>query len=238
MPRVQYNKLWGLKKLRLVCKRLPGVARFAPFKVYHFPEQHQTTHDQNRPRLLVRTDEKGKSYRQLEYNIVPRFDVKTDEWTPAYVRNQVSQRTKEPSRFFQQRGRFIVHPTGTRESVACTGNIYLIPATKRSGAVIRIDWGHGSKSGDITFDQTVSTRLLPSDIEHLPAHAPAGVSRALAANLAAFLRMAIQTRQLNLSREHEFRFNSWKDDPDVPEFYDWKEYREQKPQAKKPKKKK
>lgn len=149
MPLRQFNKLWGLKKLREIAK---GSNRFRviPFKVYEKPEQFRLKHALEQPRLLVRTDEKGRTYKKLSWARMPRIDINKPRKPFNKSKNEkMIQRELEKIGNTDSMGekleeedkrnaRLIVHPTKKRRQIAFTGQITIENLNLSGEIVLRI----------------------------------------------------------------------------------------------------
>ncbi|MBI4043240.1 MAG: hypothetical protein HY393_00345 [Candidatus Diapherotrites archaeon] len=106
----QLNKWRGLRKLALIAKGLKGKATVSPWITLQpgqrFPEGVRA------PRLLVRTDERGKEYRQLQWRTMPRWNS-----TPSTIQNEIAVKTAEFPPKEKRKTIFIVHPTRNREDI-------------------------------------------------------------------------------------------------------------------------
>ncbi len=267
MPQVRYNKLWGLKRLRTVCKHLPGVARFALFKIYDSPTQFRLSHLKENPRLVVRTDEKGRTYRRLMWETVPRFDINVADYQPRWwevtkglktsgIERRIRKGIKaETSRFNQELAkseradkqfmRYLVHPTRARSDVKYTGNLAVVEGKNSAGSfanqqTVRLSigersdfhyFGRGNSIVLFHISKSPSGIQIRREITQSAKNAPIK----LIENLEAFLQKAIETRQLKLNRPDLLLFNTWKNEPYIPEFYDWQEFRDQPAEQKKKK---
>lgn len=155
----QRTKLFGLKKLKKIVAN-SGQWSVAPYKVYSDPEQFRLKHTLDRPRLLVRTDERGRNYKIFDWSGMPRTEFEaTDEW--GFKNNEKTMRenlSKFDSNFkgdtkvsMFRRGRdrlsgiasrirrLIVHPTFLREKIALTGRIELFKSPD-GGSIVRISF--------------------------------------------------------------------------------------------------
>lgn len=246
MPR-QHTKLWGLKKLRKIIRGFPAsagrIATLAPFKVYDSPAQFQRVHAQSQPRLLVRTDERGRFYDRLIWHLMPRFDF--------YFASKGLSRVLRGERSFRKKlqktvvpgarnARFIVHPTRLIGEVDWVGEIefgrFLFSKRNRIRLMLGRQRQSPSKhlrgsffmygSSILEFEWKNNHLVL---VDPLSQHRLEGI-HSLVTNIELFLREAFRQKQLKLERHRTVvRFNTWIDDPTTPEFYDLQEYRE--PQA-------
>jgi len=132
------NKHFGLKKLKKIAGRDPRWF-VSPHIVYSSPEQLRLARMRGQPRLLVRTDEAGRTYNHLSHYAMPRFDVPGFGLGGHKDRKNAALRSlgeKEiQKRLASAKGkvnfppgaknmlRFIVHPTGKREDIAWTGSV-------------------------------------------------------------------------------------------------------------------
>ncbi len=252
MPPRHYNKLRGLKKLREITKHTPGRATYAQFKVYERPEQFRIGHAQGMPRLLVRSDEKGKTYNRLRWASMPRLDLNI-EAKPSRARlterlrarraqgkaqremgrryhGTVDSEKKLESYPFSKYARFIVHPTRRKEDMFCDGKVCIFRIDDNNFAQISMDFPANSTNSHLAgrwsernftcqweggkFLSAYGSIIYAQAINRFPQ---------LIGNLEAFLKAGIETGQLQFrprGRDIVMRFVTWKDKPEVPEFYD------------------
>jgi len=140
---VQRTKLFGLKKLKKIAGKDPRWF-VSPYKVYSSPEQFRLAQALGRRRLLVRGDEKGKSYLRYDWGSMPRTDVNvgrppiTRKGSLRKERKVRAELDKLGNRsilnsnmslvekgFLKGRARFIVHPTFLRREISVTGHAVL-----------------------------------------------------------------------------------------------------------------
>ncbi|MFH1106762.1 MAG: hypothetical protein V1787_02605 [Candidatus Micrarchaeota archaeon] len=141
----QNAKLVGLRKLERITRGLKGCS-VAPYRVYSSPSQFRMEHAGNSPRLMVRTDEAGRNYKELPHSEMPRLDIDlhaghivvfdgqhmrpaTDSGSPSarqiLIRHELEMLYGHPAlhRSSRDRVKFIVHPTGPRNQFAFAGKI-------------------------------------------------------------------------------------------------------------------
>lgn len=238
MPQRQFTKLWGLKKLKKIAQGLPSnVAGVAPYLVRP-KDPHLREADLRRSkRLLVRTDERGKAYRRLQWAYVPRYsvDIPVAESKKQALSRYIRMRTRvaydNEKNFFDGNahinplGRFkhlrhILHPTRAYSERNAESMIEIfsdgihVNLPTREEAIILVMRGK-------RFFRTKKDNFTPGE-------------RMLLGNIMRFLKQAIRSRQINplKSRRFVLRYSLWNDSPHTPEFYDLQEYREMQSQNK------
>ena len=181
--RTHHNKLWGLKKLKKITQLTPGIATCAPYKVYANPNQFRLGHAKGMPRLLIRKDEKGRTYRTLEYGLMPREDANLD--SPASSRRSIWSRLTRRSpqavqehsvqkqmkrmektkgldsidrKLYRARSRFIIHPTRKRADVFWTGKVWLYQLEK--DLEIEVSLGRGNEDDTHYFKHPVNFKVF------------------------------------------------------------------------------
>ncbi|MDO8648041.1 MAG: hypothetical protein Q7R70_06555 [Candidatus Diapherotrites archaeon] len=231
MPSRQYNKLFGLKKLKKIAQSVPQ-ASVTPFKVYSRPEQFRLSHSLEQPRLLARTDEKGRQYKRLRWEEMPRGDAVTKnrseseihKWLNSFQYNQDpldSFSGRNRMLLFGSRKRFIVHPTRERSKIAVTG------AVRIEKGIIEIWINENPSAQEKIHRRLFSQKSILSDIGNLDKLNPRVEKNKLPANVIAFLKSGVKTGQIKLGRKlTELSFLSWKEAASMPEFFDLIEKRQ------------
>ncbi len=233
------NKRAGLGKLREIVQRvndpqrgIPGSATFATYKIYKRPEAFRMVHAGTSPRLLVRTDEAGREYRQLVHGMMPRFHdtggfeantetdvhdvlrtagsmVREDQLRPKGLQDKASRLT-----------RFIVHPTRPKDEVTGEGSIHFVNGVKNHvqiryfgrhfDGVYAFAWKDGKLEKDVRYSTPI-----PSEVSG---------AQTLFDTLQRFVEEGLKSKQLKFREGHTtVRFLTWKDQQHKPEFYDLKE---------------
>lgn len=154
-PRLrQFNKLYGLKKLREIARHTPGIATYARFKVYADHRQLRLSHARGKPRLLIRGDEKGKEYRTTNWDTIPRSEISA-AMREEEIKNHligiekkrliVKKHGEKPEdESFLRRARFIVHPTRLISDVGFAGELRLIHFGNKPAVLLKVEyWGKG-----------------------------------------------------------------------------------------------
>ena len=240
MPQRQFTKLWGLKKLKKIAQGLPSrVVGVAPYLVRptdpHIRERDIAGSD----RLLVRTDEKGKSYQKLGWAYVPRYsiDLPFSRKKPGALSRYVRMRTRAAydteKNYFD--GNPKVNPPGRFKHL----RHILVPthANEMRHAENSVEINHGAigihlpGADTIEWHQKGNKWVRSRKVELNP------MQRALLARIMRFIREGIRSKQIipRVGRRFVLRYMLWKNNPGLPEFYDLQEYRET--QEKKKKKK-
>jgi hypothetical protein len=240
MAIIQRSKLFGLKKLKAMTKGCPQIV-VSPHKVYSSADQFRMFHTKNNPRLLVRTDEKGRNYKKYDWSVVPRDDVFLKEKT---MRNgyfgviskklnelEVRERIDEIANRIFRMHRIIVHPTELRKKVGLVGNVFI----DKSGW-ITLNFSPNSKSNPhfrfqffkystaLWIDRTkkpVQIKLSSGDMKRLD---HPNVKKILIP-LIDFLNKGFKEGQIKMSRDTEISFLTWKEKPNEVEVYDLVEKR-------------
>ena len=234
----QHTKYYGLNKLRKIVKGASNVT-ITPSKVYERPNQFRIEHAEGQPRLLIRTDEKGKRYESLSYGRMPRSEVLLGSHTMAdetRIRNQMKgtfsllrgQGGEMLNEQEKKKAVFIVSLTRKREDIALAGEIAIGDAV--SQARIKIinpgtspDFGRYSHPviESIALERTDSGFRIPrGTVLKFPE------TRKLLANAINFLNKGIMEGHIKAGRtKTELSFLTWKDSPQKPEFFDLIELR-------------
>lgn len=220
-----FTKRYGLGKLRLITRRLPGLVTLSPHRIYRDSTQYRVAHSGEMPRLLVRTDVSGKRYRDsADWWVAPRTEFPTG---PAKeVKQKLSELKRAPKMMY------IVHPTRKREDVEWAGGILVMSEPKGMQThliLMRPDsrehhWREIDKkqidiplemNGGVFHLSAEKRRKYSSEIQQI-------ISRTIT-----FLNMGVQLKQLKLNNSREFTiwFNTWKDSPGMLEFFDFQERR-------------
>ncbi len=225
-----FTKLWGLKKLRKITR---GSRNFgtAPYKAYTDPNQFHIEDALGHPRLLVRTDEKGRRYQRLEWRDMPREDVHIHNTfgrrsaNESHVRKGLAKMARRPGI------NIIVHPTRPREEIAYTGSFFF----QKSGegkAGIRIYIKRNPRAEETRHNIITEPLISIEDIFEKPPKNPDSRGKntdlkRIVNNAIEFARRALGTRQIRLSSERhiEAHFLTFKRRPTFLEFYDLRELR-------------
>lgn len=248
---VQFSKLWGLKKLRLIAGNDP---RFGVIKWFTFRNRKQAeARNPNAERLLLRTDENAKAHKRLMWHSMPRTEIFES------FHSATPESEKLLSFLERNPARLIVHPTRIREKIAWTGQLKVGAETKWSEQMVRINlvknpptnlatdenalvhrnlfnifgeqYSRDYRSGkaSITLRFKISGNSLEPTKESREIldqiKSEKGASE-IVGNSLEFLRRGINLRQIKFNRfETELLFVTFRDKPTFPEFYDLKEKR-------------
>jgi len=215
----QFNKQYGLKKLQQIAKGARN-ASVSPQVVLDSPEQFRIAQAKGMPRLLIRTDEIGRTYKRLNYGDMPREDILLDSHTKADESKVRIGLQDIISRKRSKRLKIIVHPTRKREDIALAGMIRISPKLTVLGIarprldkdhreVIRTDFQLQLRKDKRGFRLTGASglRTLSPEEQKFIAHA------------LAFLNKGLREGQIKAQHSTELNFLSWKDKPSEPEFY-------------------
>ncbi len=228
MAKKRFNKLWGLKKLRVIAK---GSRRFsfAQFKVYEQGKDFQAEHAMGKERLLIRTDEKGKAYKHLAWVRMERKDADAGK-SEDELKNEIENARKSSREGW--RTRVIMHPTKPRKNIAFTGQVRIEKRTNnktliRVGLMTKPDERKHIHRG-INFEW-FEFGFNGKKIKFLPRQSPQKYGRntiKIVENCLVFAHKAIKSRQVKpRKRETIAHFLSFDDSPQKPEFYDLEEFR-------------
>jgi len=140
MPEIQRNKRFGLMKLKKIAGNEKNKWFVSPHITITTPEQLRLAKIRNPQRLLVRTDEKGKNYKHLSWELMPRFDTinESQHNTDKEMQNKINQQIKDGTLPLKTRGKIIIHPTKPRENIAFTGTAVVFVSQKKPFIQIEI----------------------------------------------------------------------------------------------------
>lgn len=235
MSIVQRTKLQGLKKLRLISKYTKGIACASPFKVYSSSDQFRLKHAMGNPRLLIRTDEKGKVYRDLYWEKMPRTEIVGSTLNEDEVQRVLGDVSQSHSRMWM-----LVHPTKPRTEIAYTGVINLTKGTRPYLKIVQNpasdQKNHRLLLGNLIYLNFVEAHSLGPLRKKNSGHFEINVAniqrfdpemRKVTENAVHFLNQGIRTGHIKIGRhDTEMSFLSWKDQPSLLEFFDLIENRE------------
>ncbi|MEK6970442.1 MAG: hypothetical protein AABW68_01965 [archaeon] len=223
--KIQYNKLWGLKKLRIIAKQLEGIAYVTPFKVYDSPSQVRASHYGNAERLLIRTDDRGRRYHHRDWAVMPRESLLGN---PSYTfpvervkgkMDEMSTRLNEIAWNGERKTRFIIHPTRkfdrindashTDGHIIVRGNMIMI---KYNGFWYEY---HFREKFSPLLDKQSDGRKKP-------------MTRQVLKNIQRLIDVAVLSKQISLRKDRKYvlRFLTWNDNPSLLELYDLQEFRQ------------
>ena len=253
---LQTTKRFGLQKLKKIAGGPNSRWVISPHFVLETVNQLRNKKLLGKPRILVRTDEKGKTYKHLEWGQMPRFDVITSS---DVRKNQKAISKTEGIRFnyktppdtfenhrakYSKLRKYIIHPTRPREEIAIAGRVtickmfgktllsfFLSPTPSSFGAAIVT---YEFKNGRIkkVTDPKLSSRFKFDSSLATPEQLL--VRRKIVANALKFLKKGIESKQINPRRFNTvFSFLTWKDAPTKLELYDLIERRLEQQQPKK-----
>lgn len=230
------TKLFGLKKLKLIVQGIPGV-RVAPFKVLGKPADFQQKHASGSPRLLVRTDERGKQYRSFQYAAMPRRDVPTD-FSEKTIRTHLEEMEILANLGKPRKSRFwyIIHPTRNRWAVELTGNIrfFIERGTPCAGVKFTSETNEKSHffnedAGEWCKYEWISGRLTPTKFSsQFQSELLSPRVKAMMDKIELLIQRAYITKQVadHGNRTTVIKFNTWNHAPKEIELYDLREVRQ------------
>lgn len=231
MPVRQMNKRFGLKKLKKIAGNDPRWS-VSPHLVLESPRQFRSSQAKKKPRLLVRTDEVGNSYKRLDWLTIPRFDStpKKVERKARLLEDTVRKKLHETGiryslKYNPDRIRYVFHPTKPREQIHSFGIISLFKNNtvriKIGPAIPKNTMHREQMSFQFIFHKKNNKWFCELEDEHYAKYNP------LIKKMLAFVEQGIETKQLKTARYPEISFLTWKDQPTKPELFDLIEKRYQ-----------
>lgn len=245
MPIVQMNKRFGLQKL----KKIAGKDRrwtVSPHMVLRTPEKFRIVRAKGMPRVLIRTDEVGKTYKHFVWDDVPRYENTPQTVQLQHrlleetVRDHLIHKGIETGKNYDysiRRLLYIMHPTRPREDIHLFGTLQITPHD--SATSIELKLGESDPNSTLHRKQVGPTVLFIKRGNKWTTSIPVPTLFKNYPNLLqtvrTFVNRAIKTRQINPKRTTEMSFLTWVDAPEKPEFFDLVEQRNQ-PEKKETKK--
>ena len=229
----QMNKRFGLRKL----KKIAGAPNTRWFVSPHFvlrkPEQFRLSQAKGMPRLVVRTDERGRKYNTFIWGSMPREDVHVAGSSEEHIQKELSEIfAKTPAYFIRKipQEALIIHPTRPREDIEYTGAIRVAKGIGKRPPSIEIFIAKPAPDKkihrDLPFDSFEVVFSNGSFALRNP-NQKSVVHNQILEHAIDLLQEAVRTKQLNLSRpESIISFLTWKDAPSRLELFDMIERRE------------
>lgn len=231
-----WTKLVGLRKLK---KLTLGSNEFAvaPFKVYSNHSQIKDSLLVAAPRLLVRTDELSKQYGTMNWASMPRFEVLTSEVSKKNTGKKskalataIQKKLGEFPVYLRNMGniRLIIHPLPDRNSILYSGSIVI--DRSRFFAQISLRKDPNPNLQDFRGEPMAASyyllgKILIRDEPHFGIFSRRKrrnqpdypvIDKALR-----FLKLALKKKMLQ-DKNHELSFVVYKTNPNVLEFFDFR----------------
>ncbi|MCX6803564.1 MAG: hypothetical protein NTY48_03255 [Candidatus Diapherotrites archaeon] len=242
--KTQRTKLFGLKKLRKIVQFAGSKGNWyvSPHKAYNSPKQFRLSHSLGRDRLLVRTDEIGKTHNWHEWMYMPRGDFHLPKNLPA---SEQEQQVRQECRDYllslpnPHKLRIIAHPTFAREQIHLSGEIKIEPVVGIYGQrsiFVQIKWGYPEAHNvihrnSLPFKKTfflgkkrvIDPKYANNDADCTRSPDNAKHSRMVISSAEQFVRTAIASGQLRMGagrRAFSISFLTWKNNPKSMELFD------------------
>ncbi|MEI7961498.1 MAG: hypothetical protein WCI04_04130 [archaeon] len=250
---IQRNKWFGLNKLRKIAGGENPKWGITPTVVVSHPEQLNSLRFENAQRLVLRTDEKGRTYSQLNWETMPRYDLELDQTTgkidPKKNYGTVAKLNAGRKWVRRNKTNYILHPTKERQNIAFTGQItfgrelanklevsfWLVKDPPANRTI------HREMVGKIKVTFLLKNGALKVESSEIPTkkrplwRAVLGLKKTQAnltneekilGGVREFVEKGIKERQINPNRQRtQLSFLTWKDNPTKIEFYDLQEIR-------------
>ncbi len=214
---IKRTKHWGLKKIKLISRHNKNWVA-SPHITLRSMEQYREKMLGKKPRLLVRTDEKGKNYDSLSWRELPRTETITQKTTknPKIIIEEEFKK-KLSKKNISKKAVLILHPTFKRKNINFFGNLTLFPNGKiiicytSQKSICRTNKVHRTATVNETSLHIIKTRTgyRFKGISGLNSLKNKRLKKGIF-NALQFMKKGLELEQIKLGRNTKIHFIGWK----------------------------